>query len=158
MKAWLVLQEGPGAGHSYPLDPFKRPALSIGRSSECDVMLNDQRASRHHGDIRWNGRQWEVVDRGSTNGTYVNGMQVHQPYELRLGDRVTIGETTIVLREYSTQSSAPPRRSRTQGGRPKEGRCGEWPRSPRQNGQHHSPRFGLLAALLQQWLFGSYRV
>lgn len=109
MKAWLVLQEGPGAGYSYPLDPFKQPLLSVGRSSECDVVLDDHRASRHHSDIRWNGRQWEVVDRSSTNGTYVNGMRVHRPYDLRLGDRVTIGETTLVLSEYSAQATAQPR-------------------------------------------------
>jgi hypothetical protein len=99
MKAWLIMQEGPGAGHSHTLDPFKQASLSLGRSSECDITLADHRASRHHADLRWNGRQWEVVDQGSTNGTYVNGMQVHQPYELRPGDRVTIGETTMVLRD-----------------------------------------------------------
>jgi hypothetical protein len=110
MKAWLVLQEGPGAGHSYPLDPFKKAALSVGRSSDCDIALADQRASRHHGDIRWNGRYWEIVDRGSTNGTYVNGMQVHGPYDLRVGDRITIGETTMVLREFDAPSPTPARR------------------------------------------------
>jgi hypothetical protein len=109
MKAWLVLQEGPGAGPSYPLDPFKQPLLSLGRSSGCHIVVNDQRVSRHHGDIRWNGRQWEVVDRGSINGTYVNGVQIHRPWELQLGDRVTVGETTMVLREYSEQPAAPPR-------------------------------------------------
>jgi hypothetical protein len=109
MKAWLVLQEGPGAGYSYPLDPFRQTALSVGRSGDCDVTLADKRASRHHCDIRWNGRYWEVVDRGSTNGTYVNGMQVHRPYDLRLGDRVTIGETTAVLRDAGTQPATPPR-------------------------------------------------
>ena len=77
----------------------------MGRSSECDIVLNDHRASRHHADFRWNGREWEIRDRGSTNGTYVNGMQVHQPYELRLGDRVTIGETTMVLREAPAQAA-----------------------------------------------------
>ncbi len=102
MKAWLVVQEGPGAGQSYLLDPFKQSLLSIGRSSECTVTLNDTRASRHHADIRWNGHQWTVVDVGSTNGTYVNGMQVHGPYDLRLGDRVTVGETTLVVREFSS--------------------------------------------------------
>lgn len=112
MKAWLVLQEGPGAGYSYPLDPFQKPVLSVGRSSECDIVLDDHRASRHHGDFRWNGRQWEVVDRGSTNGTYVNGMRVHRPYDLRLGDRVTIGETTLVLRDTAAgaRPSVPPAR------------------------------------------------
>ena len=100
MKAWLVLQEGPGAGHSYPLDPFKRPALSIGRSSECDVMLNDQRASRHHGDIRWNGRQWEVVDRGSTNGTYINDarMEKDQKGVLQLEDEIRFGDKSFYLK------------------------------------------------------------
>jgi pSer/pThr/pTyr-binding forkhead associated (FHA) protein len=107
MRASLILQEGPGAGQSYTLDPTRQPVLSVGRSSECDVVLIDHRASRHHADFHWNGREWEVQDRGSTNGTYVNGMQVHQLYELRLGDRVTIGETTMVLREAPAQARSP---------------------------------------------------
>lgn len=105
MRVSLVLQEGPGAGQAHTLDPARRPVLSVGRSSECDIVLNDHRASRHHADFRWNGGEWEIRDRGSTNGTYVNGMQVHQPYELRLGDRVTIGETTMVLREAPAQAA-----------------------------------------------------
>jgi pSer/pThr/pTyr-binding forkhead associated (FHA) protein len=100
MKALLVVQEGPGAGRSYPLDPSKQILLSAGRSADCNIVLQDHRASRYHADFRWNGHVWEVADHGSTNGTYVNGMQVHQPYDLRVGDRVTIGETTLVLREW----------------------------------------------------------
>ena len=107
MRASLILQEGPAAGRTYALDPARQPVLSVGRSSECDLVLSDHRASRHHADFHWNGREWEIRDRGSTNGTYVNGMQVHQPYELRLGDRVTIGETTMVLREAPGQVSPP---------------------------------------------------
>ena len=105
MRAWLFLQEGPGAGHSYPLDPVTRKVYSIGRSSECAICLNDTRASRHHADIRWDGQRWTVIDQSSTNGTYVNGMRVHGPYDLRLGDRVTIGETTMVLRQASGGST-----------------------------------------------------
>ncbi|MFC2015791.1 FHA domain-containing protein [Chloroflexota bacterium] len=103
MKALLVLQEGPGAGQQVTLDPALQPVLSVGRSSGCQIPLNDHRASRHHADFSWDGRQWTVVDQGSTNGTYVNGMRVHSPYDLRLGDRVTIGETTMVLRESMAQ-------------------------------------------------------
>ena len=110
MKARLIVQEGPGSGLSYSLDPFQQPVFSAGRSSQCNIVLNDPRASRHHSDFRWNGHQWEVTDRGSTNGTYVNRVQIHGPHALRLGDRVTIGETTMVLREHSafpTASSYP---------------------------------------------------
>ncbi len=109
MKARLIVQEGPSSGLSYSLDPFQKPVCSIGRSSQCDIVLNDPRASRHHSDLRWNGRQWEVSDRGSTNGTFVNRVQIRGPYELRLGDRVTIGETTMVLREHSALPTVPPR-------------------------------------------------
>ncbi len=103
MKAWLALQEGPGAGRSYPLDPMRQAALTVGRSSESDIVLSDGRASRHHADIRWDGQHWTVVDNRSTNGTYVNGLRVHGPYDLRVGDRITIGETTMVLREQGAQ-------------------------------------------------------
>ncbi len=107
MRALLVFQEGPGSGPSYLLDPAEEVALSVGRSSGCDLSLNDQRASRHHCDIQWNGAQWEVRDRGSTNGTYVNGVQVHGPHGLQFGDRITVGETTIVLRELARQAASP---------------------------------------------------
>jgi hypothetical protein len=107
MKAKLILQEGPGAGRSYPLDPAKQLLLSVGRSGDCNVVLQDHRASRYHADIRWTGERWEVTDRGSTNGTYVNGLRVNQPYDLRLGDRITIGETTLVMREWGTLPPAP---------------------------------------------------
>jgi len=79
----------------------------VGRSSTCDIALPDQRASRHHVDLRWNGQFWQVVDRGSTNGTYVNGLQVRRPYDLRPGDRLTIGETTLVLLQETAPAPAP---------------------------------------------------
>jgi len=102
----LVLQEGPGAGRTYLLDPSQKVVLSVGRSSSCDVVVNDERSSRHHADMRWTGQQWEVADLESTNGTYVNGLRVHRPYPLRPGDRVTVGDTTMVLRTRSDVPAA----------------------------------------------------
>ena len=106
MKATLVVQEGPGAGRSYPLHSGSG-LVSVGRSSSCGITLSDHRASRHHADLRWNGQFWQVVDRGSTNGTYVNGLQVHRPYDLRPGDRLTIGETTLVLLQEAAPGPVP---------------------------------------------------
>jgi pSer/pThr/pTyr-binding forkhead associated (FHA) protein len=106
------------AGRSYPLDPSRQRLLSAGRSADCNIVLDDHRASRYHADFRWNGRQWEVADRGSTNGTYVNGMQVHQPYDLRFGDRITIGETTLVVREWEAPLAEPRAPARPKGTAP----------------------------------------
>jgi hypothetical protein len=108
MKAILISQEGPGAGQPYALDPYRQALFSMGRSAGCDIVVRDQRASRHHCDIRWNGRQWEVVDRGSTNGTLVNGVAVHQPTGLQPGDTIRVGETTLVLRPDTAQPASPP--------------------------------------------------
>jgi hypothetical protein len=107
MKAWLVLQDGTGAGPRYLLDPA-RQCLSLGRSPDCDIVVNDQRVSRHHADIQWNGRQWEVADKGSVNGTYVNGTQINRLWPLLPGDRVTAGETIMVMQEYAEQPIVPP--------------------------------------------------
>jgi hypothetical protein len=145
MKAKLVVQEGRGAGRWFSLDPSRQVLLSVGRSGDCNIVLDDHRASRYHADIRWTGSQWMVMDRGSTNGTYVNGMQVHGPYDLRPGDRLTIGETTLVMREEEgpgggvgavyTPGERPPR-----------------PRAPRPMVEAAPARQNLAGAALALWL------
>jgi len=86
----------------------------MGRSAACDITIADQRASRHHCDIRWNGHQWEVIDRGSTNGTRVNGVPIHHLVALNHSDAIGIGETTLVLLlqdESPQQFAQPPARA-----------------------------------------------
>ena len=108
MNASLMVQQGPGAGHTYPLDPRMQALFSMGRGAGCDIVILDHRASRHHCDVRWNGRQWEVLDRGSTNGTRVNGVPIRQPVALQPGDAIAIGETTLVLRQHAAQPASQP--------------------------------------------------
>ena len=107
MKATLVVQEGPRTGHTYALDPHVKSIYSMGRGAACDLVVLDHRASRHHCDIRWNGRQWEILDRGSTNGTFANGMPVRQPVALLPGSTVAIGETTLVFHQRTVQPAVP---------------------------------------------------
>ncbi|HSJ57423.1 MAG TPA: FHA domain-containing protein [Anaerolineae bacterium] len=139
-RALLVLQEGPGAGRACPLDPAVKSVFAIGRSSSCDVVLNDHRSSRQHANLQWTGRGWEVVDLESTNGTYVNGMRVHHPYPLRTGDRVTVGDTTLVLRDAPAESAVPAARAgggAAAGGRlvPAAGRAGDAAAAPAYQGR-----------------------
>jgi pSer/pThr/pTyr-binding forkhead associated (FHA) protein len=91
----LVVLKSPalGEGTTYELDSA---ALTIGRGGQNDVPLeNDEFASARH--ARFEPRRdgvW-VQDRGSTNGTYVNGAQLDRPRRLASGDVVRVGETDL---------------------------------------------------------------
>jgi Protein of unknown function (DUF3662)/FHA domain len=76
------------------------PLTSIGRSSACDIALDDASASRRHAELRRRGGKTVLVDLDSTNGTLVNGRRVREA-PLRAGDRITIGTTTIVFERVS---------------------------------------------------------
>ena len=68
--------------------------LVIGRMPECDVPLSDSNVSRRHAEVRRQGTGFVVVDRGSTNGTRVNGAQVKERL-LNNGDEITVGATKL---------------------------------------------------------------
>ncbi len=62
----------------------------IGR--EGDLVLSADGISRRHARVwRANGSTW-IEDFGSTNGTYVNGVELTKPVELHVGDVVVLGE------------------------------------------------------------------
>jgi pSer/pThr/pTyr-binding forkhead associated (FHA) protein len=68
----------------------------LGRHSGCDVVLVDEEASRTHAEIVQTAAGHAIVDLGSTNGTFRNGVRVSGPTDLVHGDRVEIGH--VVLR------------------------------------------------------------
>lgn len=64
---------------------------SLGRDAQCDVVVQDQDASRRHADILGSAVGWALVDR-STNGTLVNGARVSGARRaLVTGDVIRIG-------------------------------------------------------------------
>jgi len=64
----------------------------IGRSRDCDVVLEDSNVSRHHARISFAADgSWTVEDLGSTNGVLINGMRVKGAATLQAGDRVELG-------------------------------------------------------------------
>jgi hypothetical protein len=69
----------------------------IGRSRECDVVLEDSSVSRRHAELRPRGSVWSIEDLGSTNGVRVNGLAVDGAQELRSGDRVEMGSTEMLF-------------------------------------------------------------
>lgn len=69
----------------------------LGRSRECDVVLDDSSVSRRHAQLRPQGEEWTLEDMGSTNGVRVNGAPVRAPRVLRTGDRIELGSTEMLF-------------------------------------------------------------
>jgi len=71
------------------------PGMTIGRSRECSIFLEDLTVSRHHATIHEHSSgQYEIVDNHSATGTFVNGKSVEQSI-LEEGDTVQIGNNTF---------------------------------------------------------------
>jgi hypothetical protein len=70
---------------------------TIGRSHDCEIVLEDVGISRRHAEIRPRGSGWTIEDLGSTNGVLVNGEDIRGARSLHSGDRVELGSTEIVF-------------------------------------------------------------
>jgi hypothetical protein len=68
----------------------------IGRSRECDIVLQDSNVSRRHAEIRPSGGDgWTIADLGSTNGVKVNGRQIASATPLSSGDDIMVGTVDV---------------------------------------------------------------
>lgn len=85
---------------------------TIGRAPGCDIVVAQQLSvSRLHATITWQNMYFVISDAGSSNGTFVNGRQLHTAYRLRHMDRIGLGNATplVQFNDYdSTALDAPP--------------------------------------------------
>ena len=68
---------------------------SIGRQTTCDIVIADHNVSRVHAEMKFVQGSWRIDDRGSTNGTRVNGTVIVEPNPLVSGDVIAFGAVNI---------------------------------------------------------------
>jgi hypothetical protein len=92
---WLIAERGGGLERDQRFDLIG--GLSIGRSKEADVRIDDRYASGIHARVFSREGRFYVEDMGSTNGTLLNGATLQGEAEAIDGDTVQIGDTIFRL-------------------------------------------------------------
>lgn len=80
--------------------------LVLGRASDCGIVVDDEKASRHHARFVVEVGVVEIEDLGSRNGTLLNGAKVERRM-VRDGDVITIGRVALTYRAAVAPSPAP---------------------------------------------------
>lgn len=98
--AWLVIRDGPRAGQIFRLSG---DGTSVGRDSQCDVILDDDAVSRQHAKLRTEKNsdgesQFFIYDLATANGTKVNSESIVKQ-SLLDGDLIEIGRTKLVFKK-----------------------------------------------------------
>jgi pSer/pThr/pTyr-binding forkhead associated (FHA) protein len=88
----IVVRQGREPGRIFEI---RKDRLTIGRSRESDIFLEDLAVSRLHTTISRDGQgQYVIRDESSANGTYVNGQKVTEQV-LAEGDEIQVGQTVL---------------------------------------------------------------
>jgi hypothetical protein len=80
--------------------PIDRRAIVIGRSRECDLVLDDRNVSRRHAELVRESDGFVLRDLDSTNGSSVNGRRVRNA-PVASGDTILLGSTSLTLERIS---------------------------------------------------------
>jgi hypothetical protein len=92
----LEIVEGPDAGRQVALG---HEPLEIGRDASVGISIaTDPLVSRHHARLSPTGSGVVIEDLGSSNGTFVDGDEIHSPAVLTTGGKLTVGVTVLELR------------------------------------------------------------
>jgi len=95
MLAYLVIREGAKWTDVFRLVPGQ--SVTIGRAPTNQVVLKDERCSRHHAELFVCDGQWTLRDLESRNGTAVGEQAVKQDYALSPGDLIRIGSSQLAF-------------------------------------------------------------
>jgi hypothetical protein len=90
-EIWLTFPDG--SEHEL------KDSVTIGRDTHNDLVMESAAVSRDHAALTFSDSRWYLEDRGSFNGTYLNGTRVvpGTPLPLRHADRISIGAETLLF-------------------------------------------------------------
>jgi pSer/pThr/pTyr-binding forkhead associated (FHA) protein len=103
----LVGESGVFRGREFPIG---MGTISVGRSTDNDLVFDDPSLSRKHARIHRDGARLEVEDLGSSNGTFVNGRRVGKG-AVNPGDQVRFGDVTFRVDGPGAAAASASRRS-----------------------------------------------
>lgn len=99
--ASLFVIQGRDQGKRFELD---RPVVGVGRDPSNAIQLHDSEVSRRHAEIRQTSQGLQLVDLGSSNGTFVNTKSAKE-YLLGNGDRILFGRSLLIFTADEAGSS-----------------------------------------------------
>ena len=99
--ARLLVVKGEDEGRQFELADA---AVSLGRDASSRIRLRDTEISRRHAEFRKIEGEYQVVDVGSANGTFVNNQRI-QKSPLKPGDQIAVGQSVLVFSRDSTGMS-----------------------------------------------------
>src|SRR5262245_5571540 len=114
MKLVLTVQGGSLHGRQFELE---QGYITMGRHENCALRFHhvqDPGVSNYHVLIESNGHGYVLKDQQSTNGTFINGRQIHEDTQLYNGDQIRLGRdgpeirVTLVAPQEQIATVPPP--------------------------------------------------
>ncbi len=85
------------------LPPIRgRDSFILGRSPDCDLVIDADTVSKQHARIDWHGGAAEVKDLGAANAVFLNGVKVNGMQKLTDNDLITLGSAHLFFMVVST--------------------------------------------------------
>jgi pSer/pThr/pTyr-binding forkhead associated (FHA) protein len=84
---------------------FDKDIMSIGRSRDNDIVVENLAVSRNHARVRREDDRYVLTDLNSANGTFLNGVQITKA-ELHHDDVVTIGKHKLIFQDETLSDEA----------------------------------------------------
>lgn len=100
-RAFFVVIAGDGIGRFIALE---RQEYVIGREpKDTDICFLDEAISKQHARVTVKSGNVFIEDLGSSNGTFVDGEEVHQPVMLQDGSRIVLGRSTVLALTFQDE-------------------------------------------------------